>query len=323
MLAAAALAVSSELTDAEVEEVLACAERARVVDGSPPLNEAAVLHLRHPRSDVQHLRVLSDGLLVGYAQLEVGADASVTQLVVDPDQRRQGIGTRLARELIAAAPTELRAWSAGASPAAAALASRVGVHVGRELSIMQRDLTTGWPEPPAPSGLQIRPFRVGHDEPAWLAVNARAFVHHPEQGSITAEDLAQRLAESWFDPAGFLLAIQDGAMVGFHWTKQHEGRLGEVYVLGVDPSSGGSGLGKVLLSAGLRHLRDRGNTIVELYVESDHVPAVGLYRGYGFVPVSRDVMYVRPPSSTTAGRFPAPGGHDAGDPTTIPSQQET
>ena len=26
-------------------------------------------------------------------------------------------------------------------------------------------------------------------------------------------------------------------MLGFHWTKQHDDRLGEVYVVGVDPAA--------------------------------------------------------------------------------------
>ena len=71
-------------------------------------------------------------------------------------------------------------------------------------------------------------------------------------------------------------------MVGFHWTKQHPDRLGEVYVLGVDPDAGGAGLGKALLADRPGHLRDQRNTAVELYVEADHERAVGLYQAYGF-----------------------------------------
>ena len=131
----------------------------------------------------------------------------------------------------------------------------------------------------------------GQDENAWLAVNAAAFADHPEQGSITRDDLDDRMAEPWFDPDGFFVATVGEEMLGFHWTKQHQDHLGEVYVLGIAPAAAGRGLGKALLLTGLRHLRDRGNTTVELYVEADNPTAVGLYRAYGFAPASRDVMY--------------------------------
>ncbi|HTF39040.1 MAG TPA: GNAT family N-acetyltransferase, partial [Propionibacteriaceae bacterium] len=61
-----------------------------------------------------------------------------------------------------------------------------------------------------------------------------------------------RMAEPWFDPAGFIVATIEDTMFGFHWTKQHQDQLGEVYVLGVAPSAAGRGLGKALLLTGLR-----------------------------------------------------------------------
>ena len=113
----------------------------------------------------------------------------------------------------------------------------------------------------------------------------------------TEAELDERMAEDWFDPHGFFLAVRGPQVIGFHWTKQHQDQLGEVYVLGVDPSAGGGGLGKVLLARGLTHLQQAGNTEVVLYVEADHERAVGLYRGYGFRVASRDVMYEQPDST--------------------------
>jgi mycothiol synthase len=291
------LTTSTDLDEREVADVLALVDSATAADGANPLNEAALLHVRHPRAELRHIQARVGDALVGYAQLERGPQTSVGQLVVDPDHRRQGVGAQLVAVLMAASANPLQIWAVGNSPAAQALAARTGLVVGRQLNIMRRSLTTPWPTPPTPAGVEIRAFRPGQDDQAWLAVNARAFSHHPEQGQITQADLDERMAEPWFDSAGFLVAIRAGALVGYHWTKQHEDHLGEVYVLGVDPDSGGGGLGKALLAAGLTFLRERGNTEVELYVEADHERAVGLYEAYGFATASRDVMYV--PSSLT------------------------
>jgi mycothiol synthase len=289
-------------------------ERAGAVDPSPPLNEAALLALKHPdRADTRHLVALGAHEPVGYAQL--AADGT-GQLVVDPGVRRHGVGRLLMESLLGLARdagVQLRVWALGDSPAAHALAARSGLVPMRTLLIMKRSLSD-LPAPVVPAGITIAPFRVGVDERAWLTVNARAFAHHPEQGSIDAEDLAERMGEAWFDPAGFFLArptgeaaVPGGPVLGFHWTKQHdalgEPGLGEVYVLGVDPDAQGRGLAKALLLTGLAHLRDRGDEVVELYVEADQPGPVGLYRSFGFTEASRDVMYAGPetgPTSATA-----------------------
>jgi mycothiol synthase len=150
------------------------------------------------------------------------------------------------------------------------------------------------------SRVRVRPFVVGQDEEAWLAVNARAFADHPEQGQLTLDDLLQREVEDWFDPRGFFLAATtDGSVAAFHWTKVHQDGaglsdtepVGEVYVVGVDPAWQGSGLGRALTLVGLRHLRDSGLPWVHLYVDGDNEAAVRLYESLGFGMWDTDVMY--------------------------------
>jgi mycothiol synthase len=287
------ISVTTELSGTEIDSVLRLVADAEAADQIRALNEAALLRLRRTHPTTRHVLVSEQDELVGYAQLESGAEWSAGQLVVSPDHRREGVGTQLLQRLIMESTTPLRIWAMGDSAAAQALAAAAGMARQRELLIMGRRLDDELPEPAVPSGVQIRAFVPGHDEREWLLVNAAAFANHPEQALIDLADLKDRMAEPWFNPDGFFVATRQGAMIGFHWTKQHQDQLGEVYVLGVAPWMSGQGLGKALLLTGLRWLRQQGCSRVMLYVEADHRAAIELYLTYGFTTASRDVMYAQ------------------------------
>ena len=99
---------------------------------------------------------------------------------------------------------------------------------------MARDLHDFVPAP-APEGLNLRGFRPT-DATDVLEVNAAAFAHHPEQGSLDAAGLAARMAEPWFDPDGLILGHDADGLAGFHWTKRVNADTGEVYVMAVAPT---------------------------------------------------------------------------------------
>ncbi|PWU58111.1 mycothiol synthase [Micromonospora sp. S4605] len=292
---------TDRLSPAEVADVLALARLAGDTDGADPLDEHVLLRLRDPRASAVHLTARGDdGRLTGYAHLDTTDAASGigVELVVHPAHRRRGTGRALARGVLAAATGPLRAWAHGDHPSAAALAVDLGFHRARVLWQLRRPLTAPLDEPRLPDGVALRAFRPGADDAAWLDLNARAFAEHPEQGRWTPDDLRVRLAEPWFDPAGFLLAEESatGRLVGFHWTKVHErpgsARIGEVYVLGVDPAAHRGGLGRALTWAGLAYLREkRGLDRVMLYVDDSNTAAVALYRRLGFAHWSAHVNY--------------------------------
>jgi mycothiol synthase len=296
------------LTSSSTDRVLALVSAAQRVDGTRALSERAELALRHAHDGVTHLGVMRGQALVGYAQVCVDEASATVEGVVHPEHRRSGFGSALRDAVIEAAGSrDLLAWAHGGSEAARAFAAASGATRVRRLLQMRRDIDAiTVPSGAFPPGVGLRAFRPGEDEDRWLQVNAQAFADHPEQGAMTRRDLDERMAESWFDPAGFLLAedADTAELLGFHWTKVHpatrtSARAGEVYVVGVSPAGQGRGLGRALMVAGLQHLASPAATPdgpvgeVLLYVEADNEPALAMYTGLRFSVSHVDEQYRR------------------------------
>jgi mycothiol synthase len=198
------------------------------------------------------------------------------------------IATTLLRELVAQIPpaTGTSRWRVP-TPSAEhhRIAAAAGFDAQRTLWQMRRPLPA---DPPEPS-LALRSFVPGADDDEWLRVNNAAFDWHPEQGGWGHAELDARLSEPWVELDGFLLhpAGRPGDRIdGFCWTKIDRTvtpQAGEIFVIAVDPSSSGSGLGRRLVLAGLDWLHEHGCETALLYTESDNAPAVGLYESLGFV----------------------------------------
>lgn len=294
--------------EADLEAVAALAGAAEGADGDPPFSEQTLVDLRTEPERVR-LAAATDagtGAAVAAAVVvrprEEGA-ASLLEAVVHPEARGEGLGRRLVETALEDHDGPLSAWSHGDHPAARRLAESLGFEPVRELHrLLRTRADSGEPGPvELPGGVIIRPFEVGSDDRELLRVNAAAFADHPEQGQMTLEDLRQRQAESWFDPAGLLLAVEEQdpeRILGFHWTKRHpatgsEPARGEVYVVGVAPQQQGRHLGRALTIAGLRHLDEQGLAEILLYVDAENRAAFGLYESLGFRRWHVDVMFAR------------------------------
>ncbi|CAN7308822.1 mycothiol synthase [Knoellia sp. LjRoot47] len=281
---------------ASADEVLALAARAAEADGVEAISEAFRLALTSGRGEVTHTLAYSGQSLAGYAARDASGSA---ELVVDPPSRRHGVGRALLRSVLDAGASGV--WAHGDLPAAQALATSEGLVSTRELHVMERPVRDGDDgDPELPEGFSVRAFEPGRDEQAWLDVNRLAFASHPEQGSITLEDLQERMAQDWFDPAGFLLVedttvTQDGGahpLAAFHWTKREpDSDTGEVYVVGVHPAYQGRGLAGPLTGLGTAHLARSGVTTIELYVDGDNTRALATYRRAGFEDAAVHVVY--------------------------------
>lgn len=293
---------SATLSARDADEIRALAARVEAADNAPPLDEQAELRLGHAADGVEHFLLRAGAALLGYAQLEHApldhpqpeADPAVAEILVGLDGERHEIAATLFDQVEHDAGAVL-VWARGDTGPVRSEAERRGYEPVRTLLTMARaraDIPP--PARPLPDDVTIRAFVPGQDEAAWLGVNARAFASHPEQGRWTQSDLDDRIGQPWFDPGGFLLAVaDDGELLGFHWTKRHSPRLGEVYVIGMDPSAQGRGLGRTLLVAGLEYLQRTGAETVILYTDAENQGAVALYESTGFVITRRQTQYRR------------------------------
>jgi mycothiol synthase len=298
--------------------------RATLADRQPPFSDQSVVDLQ---SGARQLVVLAAREKPAAAAIVLfAADSFEAEFVVDPLERHHGLGNRMMIEMLREAHGTVRIWAHGDHPDARALAKRYDFEPARELmqlradnvgqvaSASERIETRGEVTAEEVSirpraaystndGVRIDHFRPGVDDAEWLAVNARAFATHPEQGSLTQADLDARTAESWFDANDFLVARDDaGAMMGFCWLKVDaagvstssttEDGIGEFYAVGVHPKHQGLGLGRALVQAGLNRLAELGIRTASLYVEADNVAAVKLYRSFGFTNHSIDIQYL-------------------------------
>ena len=281
---------------ADVQGLLGAAERA---DGHRPLSDHLWLDLvEGGRAGFAGLIAWEPGHAhpIGYAQVSKGNESWALEVVIDPHHRYDmlGIGPGLLDAALGVVAEEggghVHWWVFEPTNVHEQLARGAGLVPGRQLLQMRRPLPTEFA-----TDLEVRPFRVGADEAAWLAVNNRAFAEHPEQGGWTTETVLARERESWFHPAGFLLHERDGRLAGFCWTKIHHDQqptVGEIYVIAVDPDFHGLGLGRALTLAGLEHLAGEGVTVGMLYVDADNVAATHLYRALGFEVARTDRAFV-------------------------------
>jgi mycothiol synthase len=247
------------------------------MDGQPPFSDQSLVELER-----------GDRTLLSSERAAAVVSTDEVELVVDPDHRGHGHGTSLATAVLQEHPGVTYAWAHGDHPGSRALARRFDFVPVRTLLQLQADVG----EQISDLDSRIRSFQPGHDDFAWLALNAKAFAEHPEQGRLTQRDLDDRIAEDWFDADDFLLLDDHGELIGFCWLKV-EADSGEFYAVGIDPARQGEGLGRVLMDAGFARLDERDIRLASLYVEADNEPALALYERYGFTQHTIDIRYQR------------------------------
>lgn len=301
----------TSLSGAVQQQIRALIAAATEHDGIAPVGDQVLRELGRDRT--RHLVATDSDEVIGYLNLAPadGDDPAMAELVVHPHARRRGTGSELARAGLSEGGPGARIWAHGNLEPARALASKLGLVIVRELLQMRRPLADLPPQRDV-AGVTIRTYAGPQDDVELLRVNNAAFSWHPEQGGWTEREIAERRDEPWFDPKGLFLAFDDGTdsrgepqtsgrLVGFHWTKVHAdglpdgSGLGEVYVVGVDPSAQGRGFGSLLTLTGLHHLAaalsGTSQPVVMLYVEANNSAAVNTSRKLGFEVAVVDAAY--------------------------------
>jgi mycothiol synthase len=292
------------IAPADVLVVRALADASEAADGHPALGDAVWLDLAAPSDTTTLLLAHDRGTPVGALHLTRRPTGPATAaVVVHPEHREAGVAGALVDGAVGSLSTRggghLLLWAFGVDERADAFATSNGFTRERELWQMRVPLPLA-EEAQWPDDVVVRPFVPGRDEAAWVHANNRAFAHDPDQGGWTETDLQRLEAKPWFDPDGFLVAAAGEGIAGFCWTKLHPAapphephRLGEIYVIGVDPSHQGKGLGRALVLGGLHALHEHGAPVGMLFVDATNASAVGLYRGLGFDVARVDRAYGR------------------------------
>jgi mycothiol synthase len=296
----------NHLSKSQQEGVLALIKAAHDFDGTPPIAEHVLLHLRHggDKSD-SHIVIEENNKVIAYAHLDATdlvAGPSV-EAIVHPNHRSKGLGSSVLKEAIKVCGNKTRIWSHGDLPAAKAIAASLNLERLWSNLLMSKPLGE---IQPVTSKYPIRTFIPDFDNQPFLSLNNKVFANYPDQGGWGEDDLKVRLNESWFDEKGFFVAEDKGELIGFCWTKihgahthSHNGEdddhghdaLGEIYVLAVNPDYKGQGVGRDLTITGLNYLKYQGLNNVMLYVGVENKPAFNLYKSLGFNEFGSDVMY--------------------------------
>jgi mycothiol synthase len=106
------------------------------------------------------------------------------------------------------------------------------------------------------------------------------------------EILAGHRCSGLFEPEGWQLLYhrrQDAGVLLMNRTEESSDRLELIY-MGLAPWARGQGLGDKILNRAFQAARQLGKKVIRLAVDCDNVPAVRLYRRFGFRPVGRQTV---------------------------------
>lgn len=272
------------------EQTLSILDRSNTVAKTPLVSDQVLTETRRGERALFHVRDQHSSTPLGIVVL----GKQELDLIIDPAARNQGFGSSALRTIVESTSGDLKVWVHGNNPSAEKLLQGAGFSPVRTLVRMHRRLPerAEAQEVPLPEGFSIGQFQR-EDIDEWVALNARIFAEHPEQGRISRQDVLSRMAEEWFREEHFLmLRDKTGHLVGYCWLKCVDGD-GEIYVIGVAPELAGRGLGGSLFDTAQHHMSaDPALTHSTLYVEGENQAAISLYESRGYTEALRSTQWM-------------------------------
>ncbi len=306
--------------EADLETLVRLINEADAVDRSErgtsleELGEKFGLPDHHPEENV-FVAQDEKGRIVGYGSLylEKGEADSIfsTGGVVHPHWRRQGVGRKLLERLWKRAQ-ERKGEIEGEKihfdgVARSSERGRIALFEGFEMRVARHFIKMIYQpldeivEPQFPPGITVRAWKKGEDDEAILEVLNEAFADHWGFVPVPRGDWLYWIGLPRFRRELTLLAISGDEVAGFCLCEINEERIkrlgrkeGYVDTLAVRRSYRRRGLGRALLLAGLRLLKDAGMESATLEVDAASLTgATHLYEGVGFREQKRYILYRR------------------------------
>ncbi|MFC1914749.1 GNAT family N-acetyltransferase [Chloroflexota bacterium] len=232
------------------------------------------------------------GNLIGY--LEVLPELTIGRVIlncwVHPEHRRQGIATQLLDYALQ------RAKELGAEVAqieisqdntiARRILTRRGFNLVRRFLHLRLNMARVHRQDMEQAALGCRHLQRGEEDKLTRIQNrsfASVWGYNPN--TVTAITYRTNLS----NPQDVVLTCDGDKVTGYCWTEITDDeeaasgtRKGRIFMLGVDPTYRGKGVGKKALLAGLAHLQEKGLAVAELTVDSENKVACALYQMVGF-----------------------------------------
>ena len=191
--------------------------------------------------------------------------------------------TAILEAAIAETPGALLAWATETDAATLDVIARSGFcPAERRMSQFQRRVDDDAPiiDAPVPDGYRIRSVRGPDEVEARMTVHRAAFA--PSKMTVEKYGRLTTLPHYRFED-DLVVEAPDGSLAAFAMAWWDPiARVGEYEPVGTHPDHQRRGLGRALLTHGLRRYRDLGARLVQVYSNTDNAASEGLYQAVGF-----------------------------------------